>query len=262
MGELLRFDSEESASALERTYATPDVERQRRALLRALALAPGEAVLDIGCGPGFVLREMAATVGSAGRAVGLDISGNTLEMARERCREYSWAELCRAEAVRLPFADAAFDAAVATQVYEFVADLDSAFAELRRVLRSGGRAAIIDTDWHTLAFHTADRARMRRVLEAWDEHVTDPELPRKLDARLQRFGLSVREHSIIPLINTRYDRNTYSYGLVPLIRSYAAGRQGITQQEAEEWAAEQRALGQEGAYFFSLNRHLIIAEKT
>lgn len=261
MSELLRFDNEERASALERTYGTPDVVGQRHALLQALALRPGEHVLDIGCGPGFVLREIAGAVGSAGRAVGIDASESTLVLGRRRCGEYPQVELLRAEATRLPFPDEAFDVALATQVYEFVPDLDAALGELRRVLRPGGRAAIIDTDWHTLALHTADPDRMRRVLEAWDEHVTDPELPRKLDARLRGTGFAVLEHTIIPFVNTAYDRDRYSYSLVQLIRNYAAGR-GVGEPMAEAWAAEQRELGDSGAYFFSLNRHLILAEKS
>jgi hypothetical protein len=59
MAEMLQFDAE-TARRVEAVYTTPDVVAQRRDVLRILALRPGETVVDIGAGPGFLAAEMAA----------------------------------------------------------------------------------------------------------------------------------------------------------------------------------------------------------
>jgi arsenite methyltransferase len=66
----------------------------------------------------------------------------------------------------LPYPHRAFDAAVSTQVYEYVADVATAPAELRRLLRPGGRALVLDTEWDSVVWHVADRDRHRRIMAA------------------------------------------------------------------------------------------------
>ena len=157
------FDAE-TARKVEAVYATPDVVAQRCATLKVLDLRAGERVLDIGSGPGLLAYDMAATVGPQGRLCGIDTSEPMLAMAGKRCAGQPWAEFRQADATQLPYPDAGFDAAVSTQVYEYVPDIPAALTELYRVLRPGGRAVIVDTDYGSLVIYTEDRARMGRVL--------------------------------------------------------------------------------------------------
>ena len=69
---------------------------------------------------------------------------------------------------RIPYADESFDAVVTTQVLEYVADIPGALAEMRRVLRPGGRVLVLDTDWDSLVWHAPDEELMARVLDAWE----------------------------------------------------------------------------------------------
>src|SRR4029453_7016174 len=70
---MLEFDAE-AARQVEAVYLTADVVQQRREVLRLLGLTAGEAVLDIGSGPGLLATDMAQAVGPAGRVCGIDIS--------------------------------------------------------------------------------------------------------------------------------------------------------------------------------------------
>jgi len=137
MPSMLDFD-EENARRLEAVYTTPDIVEQRRAIRAALSLRPGERVLDIGSGPGFLAAEMATEVGLDGRVHGVDPSESMLAIAHRRGAPV---EYRTGEALALPFPDEHFDGAVCTQVYEYVEDIMAALAEARRVLRTGGRCS-------------------------------------------------------------------------------------------------------------------------
>jgi arsenite methyltransferase len=261
MSQGLEFD-EAASRRIEKVYLTPDVAAQRFEVLQALALKEAERVLDVGSGPGLLAHDMALTVGAGGRICGIDISPAMLAMARRRCAECAWVEFERVDAMRLPYADGEFDAAVSTQVYEYVADLPAALAELYRVLRPGGRAVVLDTDYASLVIHTDDPVRMARVLAAWDEHFVHGNLPRILAPRLRAAGFRVRQRRVIPIFNPDYHANAYSHGMIEIIAAFVVGRKGVTREEAEAWAAEFAELGRQGRYFFSLNRYLFVADKS
>src|SRR5437764_14593709 len=182
MSDRLEFDEAQSR-AVEATYATRDVERQRRATLAALELRTGERVLDIGCGPGYLAAEMAELVGPEGFVQGVDPSPHMLAIAARRALPHM--ELSEGDALSLPPDDSSFDAAVSTQVYEYVPDIEAALTEARRVLRPGGRLLVLDTDWDSIVWRSSDDARMERVLRAWEEHLAHPRLPRVLPSLLR-----------------------------------------------------------------------------
>jgi arsenite methyltransferase len=258
---MLSFD-DEASRRVEATYTTPDVAEQRRVVRSGLALKPGERVLDIGSGPGLLACEMAEDVGASGSVDGVDPSESMLAIARRRATALNVQDRVRfaiGDAVSLPFPDATFDAAVTTQVYEYVADVPAALAEAHRVIRPGGRLLVLDTDWDSIVWHSGDPERMRRVLAAWDEHLVDPYLPRTLTRLLHGAGFSVTRRNVIPLLNTGYDENMFSAGVIGFIKAFVPGRQGLTEADAHAWADDLVALKDD--YFFSLNRYMFVAEK-
>jgi arsenite methyltransferase len=135
---------------------------------------------------------------------------------------------------------------------------------LRSYIGSFDRAAersSLDTDYGSLVIHTEDQTRMARVLSAWDEHFVHASLPRTLSRQLREAGFTVRSRMAIPMFNPEFEDNTYGKGLLAMMSSFAAGRNGISQSEADAWFAEFAALSKEGNFFFSLNRYLFVANK-
>ena len=256
----LQFD-EQTSRKIEALYLTPDVVAQRRQVLKALALRRGEHVLDVGSGPGLLAHEMASSVGREGGVRGIDISEDMLAMSRRRCANQPWTAFQKADATQLPYPDGAFDAAVSTQVYEYIADVPAALAELYRVIRPGGRVLILDTDYGSLVIHSKNELRMRRVLTAWNEHFIHAGLPRVLSRQLHDAGFTIRQRDVIPMFNPEYQENTYAKHLLDLMASFAAGRQGLSNEEVEAWLAEFAELGRQGTFFFSLNRYLFVADR-
>jgi demethylmenaquinone methyltransferase/2-methoxy-6-polyprenyl-1,4-benzoquinol methylase len=112
-------------------------QRWRRATVRAV-VRPGDRVLDAACGTG----DLAIIAAKSGAAVtGLDFSPRMLERARRKAPQLEWIQ---GDLLALPFADATFDVATVGFGVRNVADMATAIAELRRVLRPGGRLAILE----------------------------------------------------------------------------------------------------------------------
>ena len=109
-------------------------------------LAPGERVLDLGCGAGTYTLVAAQMVGAGGRVTGIDMTPEMLAKARAAAAEMGVTnvEFVEGEAERLPFADASFDVVISNGVIDLVPDKDAVFAELYRVLAPGGRMQIAD----------------------------------------------------------------------------------------------------------------------
>ncbi|MCC6534267.1 MAG: methyltransferase domain-containing protein [Burkholderiales bacterium] len=252
---------EAGARRLDLQYAIPVMVEQRRRILEALALEPGERALDIGCGPGYLAYEMAREVGPQGRVLAIDTSDSMLEVARGRCREFGWAEIRHADAVALPCEDASLDAAVAVQVYLFVADLDRAIGELARVLRPGARAVVVDTDWDSVVWHSGSRERMQAVMEVWMRRYVNARVARTFPAALRRAGLEIELATAIPIVELDPGEASYSGSQLPEVARYIADKGGVATEDARAWEDDVRALARRGEYFFSLNRYLFRARK-
>jgi ubiquinone/menaquinone biosynthesis C-methylase UbiE len=250
-----------NARAIDAMYSSVDIVEQRRAALDLLDPQSGEDALDVGCGPGYLACELAARIGPRGSVHGVDRSKSMLAIATRRsaAEHAATVRFVVGDAVRLPFSAESFDAVTATQVYEYVADISGALAEARRVLRPGGRLLILDTDWDSVVWHSSDPAGMRRVLSAWDQHLLDPYLPRRLGSLLTDAGFTVARRGVHPILNTGYDEGSFSAGVIGLIAAFVPGRAGVTQADAQAWRSDLVGLG--GDYFFSLNRYLFLAVK-
>lgn len=260
MAEPVKFD-QKAVAHLEHAYSTADVVRQREAILDALALQKGESALDIGMGPGFLCREMAEKTGASGRVEGIDNSTDMIEAARRKCEGLAHVQFQEGNAARLPFPNDTFDAATIIQVYEYVPEIEKALGELRRVLRPGGRAVIIDTDWSSVLWHSSDPERTRRIITAWQEHFVHPHLPSALPGLLQGAGLRLVRAGAVPIINTAFGPEMFSHSITRYIGKWTVGRNGLAKEDTLAWAEDLKKLDEKNAYYFNINRCLFLVER-
>ncbi|MDE3101326.1 MAG: ubiquinone/menaquinone biosynthesis methyltransferase [Chloroflexota bacterium] len=129
-----------------------DVSWRRRAIARA-RLGPGERGLDVGVGTGDLSVGLLAASDPTSAVTGVDLAPRMLALGRARLARFgSRYDAVIGSATALPFPDAAFDRVVTAFTIRNVGDLPLALGEFRRVLRSGGRAVLLELSHPARAF--------------------------------------------------------------------------------------------------------------
>ena len=132
---------------------TMGLDRRWRRLAARAVVRPGDRVLDACCGTGDLALAAAA---AGGRVTGIDFSERMLERARRKSTTIEWV---RGDVLALPFGDGEFDAATIGFGIRNVSDLERGLCELRRVLREGGRLAVLEI--------TRPRGPLRPFFRLW-----------------------------------------------------------------------------------------------
>jgi ubiquinone/menaquinone biosynthesis C-methylase UbiE len=247
---------------LNRLYAAPQIVEQRRRFRALLKARPGETGLDVGAGAGHLSCELIREVGPTGRIAAIDSSADAVAATRMKADAEGCARSVTAQvgdATRLPFDDSSFDFVAVVQVYCYVADVAKALAEAHRVLRPGGRIAILDTDWDTCVLRSTDEELTHRLLTArMRRRFAHAHLPRRLPELLHAARLRLALTEVIPIVETSWDAESFGAGLLPSLRQ--EGREdGIAEQKLEAWEKAMRSRTGPGEWFFSLNRFAFVA---
>lgn len=161
-------------------------------MLERIALAPGEAVLDVGCGPGSDVFDMFQLVGPTGRLVGLDASEVMIAEARRRANELRVPITFEVGQIQaLPFPDGTFDVCRAERVLEHLPDAELALAEMVRVTRPRGRIVVFDIDWDTLIIDHPDKETTRTIVLSYSDSIRNGWIGRQLPRRFKEQNLKV-----------------------------------------------------------------------
>jgi SAM-dependent methyltransferase len=215
-------------ASLEARGVTPAQRRLRRRFLRFVPVRRGDRVLEVGCGSGVVLRDLAPMVGRRGEVVGVDPSRTILAAARRLSRPAAEGRIAlrRAGGERLPFAAGRFDVALAITVILHVAEPLRVVREMARTVRPGGRVGLQDQDWGMLAVTHPDPALTDRIMDGvaagiYPEPYSGRRLPGLLrEARLERVRLLTdvfQDTTLEPWTKTFLERraeNAVRFGIV------------------------------------------------
>ena len=155
-------------------------------------LRPGMRVLDVGCGPGTITRDLGALVGAQGEVLGLDSSDDVVSQAAAAC-DLPQVRFTVGDALHLDVADGSYDVVHAHQVLQHLTDPVAALREMRRVTRPGGLVAVRDADYAAMTWHPAVPA-LDRWLELYRAaaraHDAEPDAGRRLLGWAQAAGFA------------------------------------------------------------------------
>ena len=241
--------AKELTGRLEQRAKAEDEAGAREEYLRLLAIAPGERVLDVGCGSGVVTRAIARKVVPGGRAYGVDSSPAFLAIARKEAQAAGVADAIdfrQGDCRKLPFDDGFFDASLAATVFAHVPKVDAAIDEIIRVTKRGGRVGIFDLDGDGLLVSHPDRQTTRRIVGAFSDHSSvNGQLARMLPGILSERGLqNVQARGFMSL-----ERGQGFYAsMVERAAQTAAKAGAITEGEAQSWIGELHAQLRRGQF--------------
>jgi ubiquinone/menaquinone biosynthesis C-methylase UbiE len=236
-----------------------DLSDQRNRTLEALSPKAGGALLDIGCGLGHLCRDAELMMGQESCVIGLDKNRDNLAFAASvdtgSCR------YIQADALALPLKPHSIDYAACIQVAEYIPDTRALVSGVQRVLRRGGKAVFVTTDWRSLSWSAADSALIEAIKALWCKHCVHPDLHASLAHHMEAAGLDVQRSWVHTIRNSRYDQTQYSYGLVQIIRSFARLTRPSHSRSAvvDSWHSQIQELQEQGKYEFRLDRvfHLV-----
>ena len=171
--------------------AKPLFRAAKSVLLERLALEHASTALDVGCGTGADVVEMAGRMPHGGKATGVDASEAMIAEARRRAAGLGDDVLFRlGDALDLPYPDGVFDACRVETVLQHLADPLLAIREMVRVTRPGGRVGALEMDLGTVLLDHPDRAVTQAVLSASADSMAQPWMGRQLPRLFREAGLT------------------------------------------------------------------------
>ncbi|MEU7525367.1 methyltransferase domain-containing protein [Saccharothrix sp. NPDC042600] len=183
---------------MDRAAALDDARAYKLRLLDALDVRRRHTVLDVGCGPGTDLLDLAAT--GAEWVIGLDADPLMVAEARNRTEEYPAIAVHLGDARRMPVADGMVDRARVDRVLHYVPDPEAVFAELRRVVKDDGVVVVAQPDWDTITVDPGDVRTNRKVREfVCDQVVANATVGRRVARLAEDAGFTVDPRITTPV---------------------------------------------------------------
>ncbi|WP_236648113.1 methyltransferase domain-containing protein [Micromonospora sicca] len=207
-----------------------------------LQLTASCAVVDVGCGTGRAVAELAAR---GVRPIGVDRDERMIAVARARLPQ---ADLRLGDAYQLPLPDGSVNGYRADKVLHELDDPSRALAEARRVLAPGSRIVLIGQDWDTIVIDSDDPALTRTIVHARADTIPAPRAARRYRNLLMEAGF------LRPDVEVRTGVFTDAT-MLPMLAGFAdAGRTtgAVTGDQADAWVTDQRRRAANDRLFLAL----------
>ncbi|MBQ0866954.1 methyltransferase domain-containing protein [Streptomyces sp. RK75] len=235
-------DTQSLLALLDAADQLPSATRLRARSYELLSLVPGSTVVDIGCGAGRAVAELAER---GIHAVGVDPDPVMLTAARER-----WAatEFREAGAENLPFADGSVRGYRADKVFHVLREPGRAMAEARRVLAPGGRAVLVGQDWDAIMIDSDDAALTRTIVHARADLLGAPRAGRQYRNLLLDGGFD----DVTVEVHTSVFTDPAMLSLLTRLAEPACTSGAVDRAQADEWLIEQRRRADAGRLFIAI----------
>lgn len=222
---------------------------------RHMAIAAGDTLLDVGCGPGVDTLPLAALVGGQGRVIGVDCDEGMLAEARQAAVEagrLAQIEYRCGSALELPLADDSVAACRAERLLQVVPPEQARpiVAEMIRVTRPGGRVVLADTDWCSASVDFSDSRLERRLMGFFAQRMRPNGLAgRQLAALCREQGLQDIRLDTMAMVQQRLEETPFGNWLIDSAKQ--AGL--IDETQAAQWLSELQARERQQRFYACVN---------
>lgn len=252
--------------ALKMRASSPDQTAMRALLIELARLRPGDAVIEIGCGVGALLCDLARSVSPGGRVIGVEPQPTLARASLERLYEAGYqsiAEVRQESAGRMSIDGGYAAACLAQTVLIHLPDetLQDTLHEMIRVVRPGGRVISVDQDGDTWVIDHPDRDLTRRIVRFnSDQRYADGWTGR----RLRRFFLQTRlkEVEVHARIHVDTTSGSYLFSMAERLAGAAVEVGVITPSERDKWIGQLYALAADGNFFSSINFYACVGVRS
>lgn len=206
-------DPEFLVDLLEEISQDPFVRQLSSLSMAWLQLEPGDHVLDVGCGTGAMLPAFARAVGSAGKVQGIDHSSDFIREARQRIASAGLGDTVTAnvaDAGKLPFADASFDAAYCQRVLIHVESPATVLQEMRRVVRPGGWVVAAERDCTSIRTDHPDQETMRILTDYATSIFRNPGIGMEVRRLMTDAGLVNHHMEVLTEVDLKMRHSTWT----------------------------------------------------
>jgi SAM-dependent methyltransferase len=223
-------DTQALLAVLDAADRMPDAGLLRARSYELLSLVPSSTVVDVGCGAGRAVAELAQR---GVHAVGVDPDPRMLAAARERWPGFEFRE---AGAEDLPFTDKSVHGYRADKVFHVLQEPGRAVAEARRVLCPGGRIVLVGQDWDAIMIDSDDAALTQTIVHARADLLGTPRAGRQYRNLLLDGGFN----DVTVEVHTSVFTDPAMLSLLTRLAEPACTSGAIGRDQADQWLAEQR----------------------
>jgi ubiquinone/menaquinone biosynthesis C-methylase UbiE len=239
-------------SYLRNSAATDTIQTAMDRAVAAMAIKPGDRVLDAGCGPGDFLPRLAQAVGPRGFVVGLDHAPGFLIEARALIASLSIetpVECIEGDALSLPFPDNFFDSAHTERVLMHLDNPDQSLRELRRVVKPGGRVVCVEPDLAGMRIDHEQPLLARLLVDVFTETIRFPAMGLEMNRRMASAGLIDRTVETLTEVERDFPTEAAAIFRAGSDRLVASERMDPTEADAVlAWLVAQSAAGRYTSY--------------
>jgi ubiquinone/menaquinone biosynthesis C-methylase UbiE len=256
--------SEEYVTADYLKKAAELVKNLKQRTYALMSVKQGDAVLDLGCGPGIDTIELARMVGEDGRVIGVDNDEKMVRQADEYARnEGLGARIIHqiGDVNKLSFDDGTFASCRAERLFQVLPasyDKTGVLDEMIRVTKKGGTIVLADTDWATVSVDFDDMHLERKLMSFFTESMRpNGYAGRQLSGMLKQSHLADIQVELFPFLYTDFSQTPFGDWLTREVL-----KAGIaSQEEMTRWAETLAGLTETGRFYCTVNMIVVSGRK-
>jgi SAM-dependent methyltransferase len=230
---------------------TPFFKRYKQETWDALQFCGSGRILDVACGVGFDVIELARRFPQA-EVYGVDPSRNFLDLARERSHGAPNARFVGGDSRRLPFADRCFDGVRIDRSLQHISSPAETLREMVRVTRPGGRIVVAEPDWGTFFVYNGNLETGAKIAGLWEKSFANPYIGREVGLLLEQCGVANIDCRARALVVRSLDAAEIIFDLTRVTENCVSANV-LTREQAERWRNATHVASRSGGFLACLN---------